>query len=169
MAIVSRDFDTMVLDTLTRISNSTPITNTNYGSVIRTITESILAETDIQYYQLNQLFNAMGIDTATGTDLDRLVAILGVVRKNATAAVDIVKFGRSDPATFDIDIPYGNIISTVQDRSGKIIEFYVSQNDAKLVAGNLYVDVTVTNRMAGSTYVPTGGLSIMNTILLVVS
>lgn len=166
MAIVSRDFDTMVLDTLTRISNSTPITNTNYGSVIRTITESILAETDIQYYQLNQLFNAMGIDTATGEDLERLVAILGVTRKNATAAVDTVVFGRSDPATFDINIPYGNVISTLPDRFGKVIEFYVSQEGAVLAAGQLAVDVTVTNRVAGLTYVPQGGLSIMNTPIM---
>ena len=53
MAIQVKEFDTMVNDVLRRITNSTKISNINPGSVIRTIAEAILAEQDIQYYQIS--------------------------------------------------------------------------------------------------------------------
>ena len=53
MAIQVKEFDTMVNDVLRRITNSTKISNINPGSVMRTIVEAILAEQDIQYYQIS--------------------------------------------------------------------------------------------------------------------
>ena len=90
-----RSFDTMVNDTLRRIINSTKISNIRPGSVTRTLAEAILAEVDIQYYQISRVFNNMDIDTATGEDLERLIKILGVVRKSATKCTTTLVFGRS--------------------------------------------------------------------------
>ena len=108
MAIQVKEFDTMVNDVLRRITNSTKISNINPGSVMRTIAEAILAEQDIQYYQIDQIFKGMDIDTATGNDLDRLVKILGIVRKSAVPCIATLTFGRSEASDANIMIPAGS-------------------------------------------------------------
>ena len=86
MALVIREFETMVDETLQRIVDANiGITNILPGSVIRTIIEAIMAETDIQNYTIDQIYKAMNIDTSTGSDLDALVTILGISRKQATS------------------------------------------------------------------------------------
>lgn len=163
MSIDIREFETMVNDTLVRIVENTNITNTNSGSVIRTIVESILVENDIQYYQLSKIFRAMGIDDAMDDDLDRLVSILGIIRKPATQCVHNLTFDRTDPYTSDVPIEYGNVISTLPDRNGDIVEFMVTQQGAKLPMGELAVEVECTAVVAGSIYIPRNTLTVMNT------
>lgn len=159
-----REFDQMVNDTMTRIANSTNISNTNPGSVVRTIVESLLAELDIQYYQINQLALAMDIDTAIGTDLDNIGKILGTTRNSATkyTTTTQVMFGRSEAYASDIAIPYGSIVSTLADSDGTTIEFVVTQTDGKLPAGALSVPIICTSQNAGAINIPTGVLCILN-------
>jgi uncharacterized phage protein gp47/JayE len=166
MAIEMKDFETMVSDTLYRIASSTNITNINPGSVIRTIVESILAEVDIEYYQINKLALAMDINTATGEDLDGMIKIIGVTRNNATKCVTGVTFGRSTAFQSDIAIPYGTIISTKPDNDGTVIEFMVSRTNEVLIAGQLTVIVDCIALVAGSVYIPTDTLTIMNSPIL---
>lgn len=168
MALVTREFETMVDETLQRIVNANiGITNTIPGSVIRTIIESLLAETDIQNYTIEQVYKAMNIDTAEGSDLDSIVAILGVTRKPATYAEGKVIFGRSDAYNTDIAIQYAQMISTKQDNnSGKIVEFIVTDEDASLSAGELQVTVNVKATEPGIIYLPANTITIMNTPII---
>ena len=167
MSINIRDFDVMVNDTLQRIVDAgVGITNINVGSVIRTIVESIIAEIDINYYQINQIYNALNIDNAVGADLDSLVSILGVVRKPATKCHGIVTFNITQPSSYDINIPFAQIISTRQDRNGNMVEFIVTDDDKYILAGELSVDVNVESINAGSLYIPTNALNIMNTPII---
>lgn len=167
--IMIRDFDQMVADTLDRIVSGTSeigsngITNIQPGSVIRTIVESILSESDIQYYQIDQLIRAMSIDTAEGDDLRRLLSIFGIVANPATSAIGIARFSRTTPYTSDIRIEYGQVISTLPDKDGNTIEFIVTDQDAVLTAGQLYVDVNVQALEPGVLYLPSNMLTIMNT------
>lgn len=163
MAVQVKEFETMVQDTLRRIVNSTKITNTVPGSVVRTIVESLLAELDIQYYELDQIFKAMDIDTATGSDLDSLVKILGVVRKSATKCIATITFGRSEALQTNVDIPIGSVVSTYTDTEGNNVEFVVSQEGAVLEAGQTSVDVECTAKNAGEIYVPKDAVIVMNT------
>ena len=168
MPLVVRGFETMVDDTLKRIVDANVgITNIMPGSVIRTIIESVLAELDIQNYTVDQIYKAMNIDTAEGTDLESIVAILGVYRKQATYATGTVTFGRSDIYDTDIAIQYAQMISTKQDNStGNIFEFIVTDEDAKLVAGNLKTTVNIKAMTAGSIYLPVNSITIMNTPII---
>lgn len=166
MAIQVKEFDTMVNDVLRRITNSTKISNINPGSVMRTIAEAILAEQDIQYYQIDQIFKGMDIDTATGNDLDRLVKILGVVRKSAVPCVATLTFGRSEASDTDIMIPTGSKVSTYADQNGMVTEFMVTQSGASLPAGKLSVQVECTAVKAGNIYVPANTVTIMNSPIL---
>lgn len=165
MPLIIRDFETMVDETLQRIVDANiGITNTIPGSVIRTIVEALMAELDIQNYTVDQIYKAMNIDTAEGSDLDNIVAILGVVRKQATYAEGTVVFGRSDVYATDIAIQYAQMISTRQNNNGSTsYEFMVTEDDAKLKAGELQTAVNVRATTPGSLFLPIGTITIMNT------
>ena len=165
MPLIIRDFETMVDETLQRIVDANiGITNTIPGSVIRTIVEALMAELDIQNYTVDQIYKAMNIDTADGSDLDNIVAILGVVRKQATYAEGTVVFGRSDIYATDIAIQYAQMISTRQNNNGSTsYEFMVTEDDAKLKAGELQTTVNVRATTPGSLFLPVGTITIMNT------
>lgn len=162
MPIQIKEFENMVVDTLNRITGSSNITNINAGSVIRTITESILSEVDLLYYQIYQLYQSMDIDTSTGNDLDRMIRILGIIRKNATKCNANIIFGRSSASAFDISIPINTVVSTRMDSNGAITEFVVSEDDIKLPAGDLTVSVPCTAKVAKSIYLPANTVVVMN-------
>lgn len=167
MPLVIRDFETMVDETLQRIVNANiGITNIIPGSVIRTIIESLMAEVDIQNYTIGQIYNAMNIDTATGSDLDAIVSILGVTRKQATYAEGTVVFGRSDIYDTDISIQYAQMISTKQNNNGNIYEFIVIDEDAKLVAGEYRATVNIRAVEPGSIFLPAHTITVMNTPII---
>lgn len=165
MALVIREFETMVDETLQRIVDANiGITNILPGSVIRTIIEAIMAETDIQNYTIDQVYKAMNIDTSTGSDLDALVTILGISRKQATYATGTITFGRSDVYNTDIAIQYAQMVSTRQDsNTGFIHEFIVTDDEAKLVAGELKTVVNIKAINPGKIYLPIGSITIMTT------
>lgn len=166
MPIDTRDFETMVDDTLQRIVNANiGITNIAPGSVIRTIIEALMAEVDIQNYTVDQIYKAMNIDTATGSDLDNIVSILGVVRKQATYAEGTVTFGRTDLYNTDIIIQYAQMVSTRQS-NGNIYEFIVIDNDAKLEAGNFKTTVNIRAVEPGSIYLPPHTITVMSTPII---
>jgi uncharacterized phage protein gp47/JayE len=82
----------------------TGITDVNPGSVTRTIVEAFSREIEFLYAQLNQVYLAGFIDTATGSALDLVVSILGVERKPAEQATGIVVYGRNtDPGEITIE------------------------------------------------------------------
>ena len=167
MPLVIREFETMVDETLQRIVDANiGITNTIPGSVIRTIIESLLAEVDVQNYTIDQIYKAMNIDTATGSDLDAIVAILGVVRKQATYAEGTVVFGRSDVYATDIAIQYAQMVSTRQNNNGNTSYEFIVIDDAKLEAGNLQTTVNVRATEPGSMFLPIGAITIMNTPII---
>lgn len=162
MSIQIKEFETMVADTLNRITGSSIITNINVGSVIRTLIEAILSEVDLQYYQIYQLYQSMNIDTATSNDLDRLIKILGIVRNSATKCTANIIFGRSSASVSDILIPINTIVGTRMDANGLVTEFVVSVDGAKLPAGDLTVSVQCTARIAKSIYLPANTVVVMN-------
>jgi uncharacterized phage protein gp47/JayE len=80
------------------------ITDINPGSVVRTIVEAISREIDFLYAQLNHIYLAGFIDTATASALDLVVSILGVERKPAEHATGKVTFGRSsEPGEIQVE------------------------------------------------------------------
>lgn len=79
-----------------RLDAPTEITDTNPGSVVRTLIESIALEIDLLYAKLNEVYDAGFIDTASGRSLDLVVSLLGMMRKPAGAAQGFVTFGRNN-------------------------------------------------------------------------
>jgi uncharacterized phage protein gp47/JayE len=84
----------------------------NPGSVLRTLAESFAREFAVLSQQLDLVYDAAFVDTATGRDLDQVAALVGLERRGATHAVGEVVFRRSTPAPAEITIPAGTLVST---------------------------------------------------------
>lgn len=160
MSIIVKTFDQIVSSIMNRLYASGLVDNSN-SSTMRTIIEAIVAELDIQYYQIQYIYDAMGIDTATGDDLDKLVSILNVYRDPAKQCTGIVRFARSTPVLYDIPIASGTVVSMRPNIYGKVYEF-VTVNDAVLSSGSTWVDVDVMAVDAGNISIPQHTLTIMN-------
>lgn len=79
------------------------ITDINPGSVVRTIVEAVAIELDYLYAQMDQIYNAAFIDTATGKSLDMVVSLLGITRKMPEFATGNITFGRnSEPRDIEV-------------------------------------------------------------------
>jgi uncharacterized phage protein gp47/JayE len=92
---------------------STPVlTDRNPGSVLRTLAESFAREYAVMSKQLDRVYQAGFLATAEDRDLDHVVALVGVERRSRAVARGEVVFGRTTPATADIFIPEGTLVST---------------------------------------------------------
>jgi hypothetical protein len=95
-----------------RIDSRSPLTDVNVGSVTRTLSEAIGREIKFVYEEINEAYLSAFIDTAKGTSLDLVVAILGVVRKRKDFAEGLVTFFRAPGVDGAIAIPEGALLST---------------------------------------------------------
>jgi hypothetical protein len=89
-----------------------PLTDLNVGSVTRTLAEAVGREIATVYRQIHRAYLAGFIDTATGTSLDLVVAILGVSRKTGEFASGLATFYRDPAVTGNITIPQGLGLTT---------------------------------------------------------
>lgn len=161
-AFQSREFDTMVEDTLARIiSSDVGITDTSEESTVRAIVSSILAETDIQNYQVEYIYEILDIDNAEGDDLERSVSILGIIRNRATIARNIpIVYRREDPAPHNIPIQAGREVTTRLDVDGNIVRFITSENKI-LQAGQTEVTIMCEAVVPGYINIPANQVTVM--------
>jgi uncharacterized phage protein gp47/JayE len=81
------------------------------GSVARTMFESFAYELGLLYQTMNAVYLSGFVDTAEGTHLDKVIAVLGIQRGLPDYSVGEVTFTR-DKSNFDIVIPIGTLIAT---------------------------------------------------------
>lgn len=99
-----------------RLPGDTPplLNDRNPGSVLRTLAEAFALEFAVLSHQLELVYDAAFVDTASGRDLDQVAALVGVVRRGATHARGEVAMRRTTPAPADITIPAGTLVSTAE-------------------------------------------------------
>jgi len=88
------------------------------GSVVRTLSESISLELAGLYAQLEAVYQSGFVDTASGSALDNVVALLGIERVSGGRAVGEVEFTRSPGSRGIINIPAGTRVTTA-DRAAQ--------------------------------------------------
>ncbi len=88
------------------------LTDRNVGSLTRTMGEAFARELTVLRKQLELIHRSAFLETAEGTALDMVVALLGVTRKARDHAQGSVRFFRDVPAPADIFIPAGTRVST---------------------------------------------------------
>jgi len=109
--------------------------------------------------QLEGVYRAGFLDTATGRDLDQLVALLGLSRHLRTSAVGSVVFSRATPATADIFVPAGTLLSTAQPPA---VAFETGE-DRTLHRGSLSVEAPIRSTTAGAVgIVPAGAITVVH-------
>lgn len=99
-----------------RTTDPTPLTDLNVGSVVRTLVEAMSKELAILYTQLNLAYDSGFVDTATGSSLDRVVALLGYSRFLAGRPVGSVRFSRRAGSPGSITIPAGTPVTDAEDK-----------------------------------------------------
>ena len=97
---------------------SSVLTDLHAGSVVRTLSESISLELAGLYAQLEAVYQSSFVDTATGSSLDNVVALLGIERVTGGRAVGEVEFTRSPGSRGIINIPAGTRVTTA-DRAAE--------------------------------------------------
>lgn len=159
----TKSFDDIVSDTLQAIvDKDVGLSNINPGSVLRTLVEVLAENEDMSNYYIEYVYNVMNIDNCEGDDLDRSVKILGLIRESAKPAVgEITLYTGDQPAEYDIEIPYGFIVSTRPDNDGNVKEFYISESKI-LRAGESSIDVAVTCQESGMIYIPAGSIDTLS-------
>lgn len=160
----TQSFDDIVEYTLQAIiQKNAGISNVNPGSVMRTLVEVFAESEDIANYYLEYVYRCMDIDNCYGEELDRAVKILGLVRETSKAAVGEITLSTGDsPAEYDIEIPYGFIVSTRPNRDGEVTEFYISDTQRVLQVGESEIKVAVTCTEPGLVYIPAGVIDVMS-------
>ena len=106
----------LVVNYYPRNVDPTPITDLNVGSVARTLLEAVSKELALLYAQLNLAYDSAFVETASGSSLERVVALLGYQRFRAGRPVGTVTFTRRAGSVGDITIPAGTPITDTADK-----------------------------------------------------
>jgi hypothetical protein len=111
------------------------------GSVTRTLAESFALEVAQLYAQLEVVYDSGFVDTATGSALEKVVALLGVERVSAGRAAGEVEFTRVPGTRGSITVPAGTRITTadgnVEYATTQTVTLAEAQNTIRVVARDL--------------------------------
>ncbi len=88
------------------------LTDLQTGSVVRTLAESVGLEIARLYAQLEAVYRAGFLETAAGSALDNVVALLGIERVGGGRAAGEIEFSRAGGTRGAVTIPAGTRILT---------------------------------------------------------
>lgn len=112
----TKSFEEISQDLMDFMLSRNPNIDVKPGSGVRDVVIDPVAFVLVRLWeQLYQVKMAQSIITASGVDLDHLVANYFINRKQAIRATGKVDFIRHTPPTTDILIPQGTLVSTVGD------------------------------------------------------
>jgi uncharacterized phage protein gp47/JayE len=130
-----------------------PLTDLNVGSVVRTLLESIARELAVTYLHLQKVYDSAFLDTAEGSSLDRVVALVGIIRLPPDRPVARVTFSRRPDSPGRITVPAGTAVTDAKaNRYLTAAEFTLEPNESSL-------EVLVVGDSAGTKPVSAGELS----------
>lgn len=91
-----------------------PVTDLNVGSVVRTLLESVARELALQELLLDRVYRSAFLDTAEGSSLDKVVALVGATRIPAGTPVARVRFVRAPGSTGRVTVPVGTVVTDTE-------------------------------------------------------
>jgi hypothetical protein len=117
------------------------LTDLQVGSVLRTLSESVALEFARLYAQLEAVYRSAYIDTATGSALDNVVALLGIQRVRSGRPAGEIEFTRVPGTKGEINIPAGTRVMTadgeVHYETTGPVTMAPGQNTIRVVARDL--------------------------------
>ena len=148
MTYQKKEYREIVDHMLNNLAEKERLTDTNIGSVTRTIVETVGREVSTLYDEMEAAYDAGFIDTAHGNALDMVVAILGVQRKSAQFATGTVTFSRRSPS-LGVTILRGTRVSTRASEPMEV-KVYETTVNARLPKGQNEVEVPVKSLTPGN-------------------
>ena len=123
------------------VASQAVLTDLQAGSVVRTLAETIGLEIARLYAQLDAVYRAGFVDTAEGSSLDKVVALLGVERVAGGRATGEVEFTRARGTAGLITIPTGTRVMTadgsVEYETAATVTMAEAQNTVRVTARDL--------------------------------
>lgn len=123
------------------VSDGPTLTDIVTGSVVRTLAESVSLEVARLYAQLEVVYQSGFVDTATGSALDNVVALLGMERVQGGRPAGEVEFTRSPGSRGTINVPAGTRIATpdgnVEYETTESVTLAEGQSNIRVVARDL--------------------------------
>jgi uncharacterized phage protein gp47/JayE len=120
------------------------LTDFSVGSVLRTLLETIANELALTYQHLDTIYNSAFVETAEGSSLDKVVALVGVRRLAGGHPVAKVRFSRREDAPGRVTIPAGTVITDADNNR------YLTQEELILEPGESSRDVFAVGETAGT-------------------
>ncbi len=117
------------------------LTDLQTGSVVRTLAETVALEMAGLYAQLEAVYQSSFVDTAGGSSLDKVVALLGITRVAGGRAAGEVEFSRAPNSRGAITLPAGTRITTaggdIEYETTATVTMAPPQNTIRVVARDL--------------------------------
>jgi len=139
------------------------LTDVYTGSVVRTLSESIALETARLYAQLEAVYQAGFIETATGRSLENLVALLGIERIGGGRAAGELVFQRSPGSRGVVNIPAGTHVITfdgeIEYETIADVRMSPDQNSVRVVARDLELNEPVEAGALAVLPIPIAGVA----------
>ncbi len=132
------------------------LTDIQTGSVVRTLSEAVALELASLSAQLDFVYQSGFIDTASGTALDNVVALLGVERVTGGRAAGEVEFARSPGSAGTINIPAGTRVATADGKVG-----YETTESGSLAVAQPVARIPVRDLDAKNDPQPAGALTLL--------
>jgi hypothetical protein len=132
------------------------LTDIQTGSVVRTLTESVALEMAAAYAQMEAVYRAGFIDTATGISLDNVVSLLGIARIKGGRCSTEVEFRRVPGVAGAINIPAGTRVAT---KDGKVD--YETTAEVTMAAAQDAIRVVARDLDPKNDPLPAGGLALL--------
>lgn len=129
--IVQSLADALVRGLQARVNGQPVLPNVSAGTANRALIEAVALIADALYGKLELTDQGLRLRTATGEDLDDLVALLGVVRTAGTAATVPVKMARQTVTGSDVIIPTGIRVLARDSTGAPSIVFLTIQDPAR--------------------------------------
>ncbi len=147
----------LIADARSGLGGRPALTDATEGSVVLTLMEAFARELAVAYEQLDIVYRYAFLETAAGSALDQVVALLGLERLARGFLVGSVEFSRATPTQADIPIPAGTLVA------GLNVPLMQTVRDARLEAGQraVLVDVQSVERPDRPAPVDAGKISLM--------
>lgn len=147
MTFQKKEYREIVDDMLNDIEKKDKLTDTNIGSVTRTLLETVGREVSTLYDEMDVAYNAGFIDSARGNSLDMVVSILGIQRKSAQFATGTATFSRRNPVQ-DVTIPRGTRVST-RASDPKSVKIYETTMNVRIPKGQNEIEIPIKGLTPG--------------------
>ena len=163
MPFVKKSFDAIYTRMQGDAQQRVPeLTDYQEGSVVRSLLESFSAELALLYEQLDLVYQSGFVDTASGPDLDRVVAVLGLKRNEPDFATGVVTFSRDPGANVELTIPIATLVTTEEkENEDPPKKAYLTTEAGQMAADQNSIDVRIQAEVAGRQMTADAGLVIV--------